>query len=99
MADLRLICVDMGAEAAAARAEAHRWQLKLGQVIGERDQSRSRAAEVESRAESLGGQLAEASARAKALAADLATAVRSARSAQAAASEQRIRAEGMSWLF
>jgi hypothetical protein len=66
--------------------------LELGQVIGERDQSRGRATEAESRAEALGDQLAEASARATALAADLAV-------AQAASSEQRDRAEGMSWLF
>ena len=78
MADLRLLCVDLGAEAAAAHAEAQRRQLELGQVIGERDQSRGRAAEAESRAETL--------------AADLAV-------AQAASSEQRARAEGMSWLF
>jgi hypothetical protein len=89
----------MGAEAAAARTEAQRWQLELGLVIGERDQSRDRAAEAESRAEALGGQLAEASARAGALAADLAVAVGFAQSAQAAASKQRARAEGMSWLF
>jgi hypothetical protein len=92
VADLRLLCVDLGAEASAVRAEAQRQQLELGQVIGERDQSRGRAAEAESRAEALGVQLAEASARAGALAADLAV-------AQAASSEQRARAEGMSWLF
>jgi hypothetical protein len=72
--------------------EAQRQQLELGQVIGEWDQSRGRAAEAESRAEALGDQLAKASARAGALAADLAM-------AQAASSEQRARAEGMSWLF
>jgi hypothetical protein len=88
-----LLCDELGAEAAAARAEAQWRQLELGQVIGEREQSRSRAAKAESRAEALGGQLAEASARAGALAADLAVAVGS---AQAAASEQRARAEGMS---
>ena len=92
VADLRLLCDELGAEAAAARTEARRRQLELGQVIGERDQSRGRAAEAESRAEALGVQLAEASARAGALAADLAV-------AQAASSEQRARAEGMSWLF
>jgi hypothetical protein len=91
-----LLCDELGTEAAAARAEAHWRQLELGQVIGERDQSRGRAAEAESRAEALGGQLAEASARAGALAADLAMAVGSAQSAQAATSEQRARAEGMS---
>jgi chromosome segregation ATPase len=98
-ADLCLLRDELGAEAAAARTEAQRWQLELGQVIGERDQSRGRAVEAESRAEALGGQLVEASARAGALAADLAVAIGSAQSAQAAASEQRIRAEGMSWLF
>jgi hypothetical protein len=92
-----LLCDELGA--AAARAEAQRWQLELGQVIGERDQSRGRAAEAESRAKALGGQLAEASTRAGALAADLTTAVGSTQSAQAAASERRARAEGMSWLF
>jgi chromosome segregation ATPase len=92
VADLRLLCVDLGAEVASARAEAQRQQLELGQVIGERDQSRGRAAKAESGAEALGDQLAEASARAGALAADLVV-------AQAASSEQRARAEGMSWLF
>jgi hypothetical protein len=84
-------------EAAAARVEVQQRQLELGQVIGERDQSRNQAAEAESRAEVLGGQLDEGSARAGALAEDLAVAVRSAQSAQAAASEQRARAERMSW--
>jgi hypothetical protein len=82
VADLRLLCVDRGAEAAVAHAEAQRQELELGQVIGKRDQSRGRAAEAESRAEALGDQLAEASARAGALAADLAV-------AQATSSEQR----------
>jgi hypothetical protein len=40
-ADLRLLCDELGVEAAAARAEAQWRQLELGQVIGERDQSRS----------------------------------------------------------
>jgi chromosome segregation ATPase len=75
VADLRLLCADLGAEAAAARTEVQRWQLELDQVTGERDQSRGRAAEAESRA--------------GALAADLAV-------AQAASSEQRARAKGMS---
>jgi hypothetical protein len=83
------------AEAASARAEAQQRQLELGQVIGERDQSWNQAAEAVSRAEALGGQLAEVSARAGALAEDLAVAVGSAQSAQAIASEQRARAEGM----
>jgi hypothetical protein len=92
VADLRLLCVDLGAEAVAARAEAQRQQSELDQVTGERDQSRGRAAEAESRAEALGVQLAEASAQAGILAADLVV-------AQAASSEQRARAKGMSWLF
>jgi hypothetical protein len=96
-ADLRLLCDELGAEAAAARAEAQQRQLELGQVIGERDQSRNQATEAESRAGALGGQLAEVSARAGALAEDLAMAVGSAQSAQAAASKQRARAEGMFW--
>jgi hypothetical protein len=47
-ADLRLLCDELGveaaaarAEAASARAEAQQRQLELGQVIGERDQSRN----------------------------------------------------------
>jgi hypothetical protein len=92
VADLRLLCVDLGAEAVAARAKVQRRQSELDQVTGERDQSRGRAAEAKSRAEALGVQLAEASARAGALAADLAV-------AQAVSSEQRARARGMSWLF
>jgi hypothetical protein len=54
-ADLRLLCDELRAEAAAARAEAQRRQLELGQVISEREQSRSWAAEGESWAEALGG--------------------------------------------
>jgi uncharacterized coiled-coil DUF342 family protein len=96
-ADVRLLCDELGVEAAAARAEAQQLQLELGQVIGERDQSRNQAAEAESQAKALGGQLAEVSARAGALAEDLAVAVGSAQSAQAAASEQRAQDEGMSW--
>jgi hypothetical protein len=38
-------------------------QLELGQVISERDKSRSQAAEAVSRAEALEGQLAEATER------------------------------------
>jgi hypothetical protein len=101
-ADLRLLCDELEveaaavrAEAASARAEAQQRQLELGQVIGERDQSRNQAAEAVGRAETLGGQLAEVSARAGALAEDLAVAVGSAQSTQAAASEQHARAEGM----
>ena len=84
---------------ASQAEEMQQRQLELGQVIGERDQSRSQAAKAMSRAEALRGQLAEAteqlaeaSARAGALAADLAA-------AQAAASEQRARAGGMSRPF
>jgi hypothetical protein len=96
-ADLRLLCDELGVEAAAAsaRAKAQQRQLELGQVIGERDQSRNQAAEAVSRAEALEGQLAEVSARAGALAEDLAVAAGSAQSAQAAASEQRAWAKGM----
>ena len=68
MADLRLLCDELKsevaaarAEAASARAEAQQRQLELGQVIRERDQPRSHAAEAVSRADVLGGQLAEAS--------------------------------------
>jgi hypothetical protein len=83
------------AEAASARAEAQQRQLELGQVIGEQDQSWNQAAKAVGRDEALGGQLAEVSARAEALVEDLAVAVGSAQSSQAAASEQRARAEGM----
>jgi hypothetical protein len=38
--DLRLLCDELGVEAAAAHAEAQQRQLELGQVIGEQDQSR-----------------------------------------------------------
>jgi hypothetical protein len=100
--DLRLLYDELEGEAAAARVEAasarteaQQRQLELGQVIGERDQSRSQAAEPVGRAETLGGQLAEVSARAGALAEDLAVVVGSAQSAQAVASEQRAWAEGM----
>jgi hypothetical protein len=77
-------------------------QLELGQVISERDQSRSQAVEAVSWAEALRGQLAEAterlveaSARAGTLVDGLAVAVGSAQSAQAIASQQRARAEGL----
>ena len=49
-----MLCADLGAEAAAARAEVQRRQSELDQVTGERDQSRGRAAEAESWAEALG---------------------------------------------
>jgi hypothetical protein len=109
VADLRLFCDELNleavvarVEAALARTEAQQRQLELGQVVGERDQFRSQAAEAVGRAEALRGQLAEAterlaeaSARAGTLAEGLAVAVRSAESAQAVASEQCARAEGM----
>jgi hypothetical protein len=67
VADLRLLCTDLRAEAAAARAEAaavraeaQRQQSELDRVVKERDQSRGRAAEVESRAETLAADLAVA---------------------------------------
>jgi hypothetical protein len=103
VADLRLLYDELEVEAAAARAEAAlarteaQQQLELGQVIGERDQSQNQSTEAVGRAEALGGQLAEVSARARALAEDLVVAIGSAQSAQATASEQRARAEGMSW--
>jgi hypothetical protein len=104
VADLRLLCDELEAEAAvaqaeaaSARTEAQQWQLELGQVISERDQSRSQAAEAVGRAEALGGQLAEVSARVGAIAEDLAVAVGSAQSARAVASEQCARAEGTFW--
>jgi hypothetical protein len=78
VADLRLLCADLRAEAAAARAKVQRRQSEFDQVADKRDQSRGRAAEAESRV--------------GALATDLAV-------AQAAASEQRARAGGMSWPF
>jgi chromosome segregation ATPase len=67
VADLRLLCDELKLEVAAVRAEAalaqtemQQRQLELGQVIGERDQSRSQAAEAMGRDEALRGQLAEA---------------------------------------
>jgi hypothetical protein len=61
VADLRLLCDELEveaaatqAEAASARMEAQQRQLELGQVIGERDQSQSQAAEAVGRAEALG---------------------------------------------
>jgi hypothetical protein len=62
VADLRLLCADLGAEAAAAHAEVQRRQLELDQVTGERDQSRGRAVEAESRAGALAADLAVAQA-------------------------------------
>jgi hypothetical protein len=60
--DLRLLCDELKSEVAAAWAEAalartdmQQRQLELGQVIGERDQSRSQAAEAVGRAEALRG--------------------------------------------
>jgi hypothetical protein len=97
VADLWFLCdeLEVEAEAASARTDAQQRQLELGHVIGERDQSRSQAAEAVGQVEALGGQLAEVSARARALAEDLAMAVGSAQSAQVTASKQRAPAEGM----
>jgi hypothetical protein len=84
---------------ASQAEEMQQRQLELGQVTSERDQFRSQAA---SRAEALRGQLAEvterlaeATARAGTLAEGLVMAVGSAQPAQAMASQQRARAEGM----
>jgi hypothetical protein len=62
-----LLCTDLRAEAAAARAEvaaaraeAQRQLSEFVQVVEERDQSRGRAAEAESRAETLAADLAPA---------------------------------------
>jgi chromosome segregation ATPase len=89
-------------QVASQAEEMQQRQLELGQVIGERDQSWSQAAEAVSRAEALRGQLseaterlAEASARARTLAEGLTVAVGSAQSAQAMVSQHRARAEGM----
>jgi hypothetical protein len=57
VADLRLLCTNLRAEAAAARAEAQRQQSEFDRVVKERDQSRGRAAEAESRAETLAADL------------------------------------------
>jgi hypothetical protein len=62
VADLRLLYADLGAEAAAARAEVQRRQSELDQVTDERDQSRGRAVEAESRAGVLAADLAVAQA-------------------------------------
>jgi hypothetical protein len=48
---------------ASQAEEVQQWGLELGQVVRERDQSRSHAAEAGSRAEVLGGQPAEATER------------------------------------
>jgi hypothetical protein len=90
-------------EQVASQAEEMRLrQLELGQAIGEGDQSRSQATEAVSRAEALRGQLAEATERlveasawAGTLAESLYVAAGSAQSAQAEASRQHARAEGM----
>jgi hypothetical protein len=89
-------------QVASQAEEMQQRQLELGQVTSERDQFRSQATEAVSRAEALRGQLAEvterlaeATARAGTLAEGLAVAVGSAWSAQAMASQQHARAEGM----
>jgi uncharacterized coiled-coil DUF342 family protein len=48
---------------ASQAEEVRKRRLELGQVVRERDQSRSHAAEAVSQAEVLGGQLAEATER------------------------------------
>jgi hypothetical protein len=67
VADLQLLCTNLRAEAVAARAEAaaacaeaQRQQSEFDRVVKERDQSRGRAAEAESRAETLAADLAVA---------------------------------------
>jgi chromosome segregation ATPase len=62
-----LLCTDLRAEAAAARAEAaaaraevQRQQSEFDRIVNERDQSRGRAAEAESRAKALAADLAVA---------------------------------------
>jgi hypothetical protein len=62
VADLRLLCADLRAEAAAAHVEVQRRQSEFDQVADERDQSRGRAAEAESRARALVADLAVAQA-------------------------------------
>jgi uncharacterized coiled-coil DUF342 family protein len=89
-------------QVASQAEEMQRRQLELGHANSERDQFRSQAAEVVSRAEALRGRLAEVTerlaevtARAETLAEGLVVAVGSAHSAQAMASQQRARAEGI----
>jgi hypothetical protein len=62
VADLWLLCADLRAEAAAARAEVQRRQSEFDQVADERDQSQGWAAEAESRAGALAADLAVAQA-------------------------------------
>jgi hypothetical protein len=50
-------------QVASQAEEMQQRQLEFGQIIRERDQSRSQASEAVSRAEILGGQLAEATER------------------------------------
>jgi hypothetical protein len=50
-------------QVASQAEETQQRQLEFGQIIRERDQSRSQATEAVSRAEILGGQLAEATER------------------------------------
>jgi hypothetical protein len=85
VADLPLLCVDLRAEAAAAHAEAAAARAKVQRRQSEFDQVADERDQSRDRA-------AEAESRTGALAADLAV-------AQAAASEQRARAGGMSWPF
>jgi hypothetical protein len=58
--DLRAEAAAARAEAAAARAEAQRQRSEFDRVVEERDHSRGRAAEAESRAETLAADLAVA---------------------------------------
>jgi hypothetical protein len=85
VADLRLLCADLRAEAEVARAEAAAARAEMQQRQSEFDQV------VDERDQSR-GRAAKAERRAGALAVDLAV-------AQAATSEQRARARGMSWPF
>jgi hypothetical protein len=93
-------------QVASQAEEMQRRQLELGHANSERDQFRSQAAEAVSRAEALRGRLAEVTerlaevtARAETLAEGLVVAVGSTHSAQAMASQQRARAEGIFWLL
>jgi hypothetical protein len=85
VADLRLLCVDLRAEAAATRAEAAAARAEVQQRQSKFDQ-------VADERDQSRGWAAEAESWAGALAEDLVV-------AQAAASEQRARAGGMSWSF
>jgi hypothetical protein len=85
VADLWLLSADLRAEAVAARAEAAVARAEVQRRQSEFDQ-------VADERDQSRGRAVEAERRAGALAADLAV-------AQAAASEQRAQAGGMSWPF